>query len=218
MNPGEAETLVARLERIERDNRCLRWIGLLLVLCLAILIAAVPGLIGGRSRVRAARFELKDSSGRVRASLGFTKDGAAALQFVDEEGRDQLAMTAREQSSSIDLYQQGHPRMSMLTAVDGSSTLQFLSPGNSVPTAIYTWPDGASGLFLSGQSSPVHLIAGKNGPARLSLLNREYQEMGAFQLSPEGTLDWQAIANSSVTNGELRTVTEKTVAVDQAGL
>jgi len=31
---------------------------------------------------------LKDSSGRVRASLGFTKDGAAALQFVDEEGRD----------------------------------------------------------------------------------------------------------------------------------
>lgn len=217
MNPKETEALVSRLERLERDNRYLRWIGSALFLGLAGLIVLGPGALMSRSRLQAERLELKDRQGRVRASLGFDDDGAPSLRFQDEEGRDQIAMIAHEQSTTFDLYQQGRPRMSMLTTIDGASSLQFLSPKNNIPSSFYMWPEGTSGLFLSGEGTPVHLAtsATPNGPAKLSLLDRNFREAGSFQLTPDGGLDWQAAATSSMVTSELYTTIENTVANDQ---
>ncbi|MFO0960350.1 MAG: hypothetical protein U0800_23425 [Isosphaeraceae bacterium] len=218
MNPTETEALVVRLDRIERENRYLRWIGSGLFLALAGLMAAAPGMPLGRSRLQADRFELKDSQGRVRANLGFTREGAPGLFLLDDHGREQIAMVAQEQSTTIDLSQQGRPRMSMMATIDGSSTLQFFNSQSNVPSALYMWPDGASGLFLSGRESPVHLVTSQDGPARLSLLDRDFREMGSYRLSTDGTFDWHAVATSSVATGRIESTIEQAVSTNSETL
>ena len=77
------ETLLPRLERLERENRLLKWLGGALVIAAvaAMLVNAKrPELILSPTRIiEAEKFVLKDSSGKVRAVLG---EGESTLGFL----------------------------------------------------------------------------------------------------------------------------------------
>ena len=87
------ETLVPRLERLERENRWLKWLGCALVITTiaAMLINAKrPELILSPSRtVEAEKFVLKDSSGKVRAVLG---ESESKLSYLSNSGGSQYGL------------------------------------------------------------------------------------------------------------------------------
>jgi hypothetical protein len=80
--------LIARLERLERENRRLRVSGLALpVLALICLIGPALARAGGSvsPRVEAQQFILRDEAGRVRGMLGMD-EGRPRLVLRDEKG------------------------------------------------------------------------------------------------------------------------------------
>ena len=87
------ETLAPRLERLERENRWLKWLGCALVITTiaAMLINAKrPELILSPSRtVEAEKFVLKDSSGKVRAVLG---ESESKLSYLSNSGGSQYGL------------------------------------------------------------------------------------------------------------------------------
>src|SRR5215831_3067790 len=87
------ETLLPRLERLERENRLLKWLGGALVIAAvaAMLVNAKrPELILSPTRIiEAEKFVLKDSSGKVRAVLG---EGESTLGFLSNSGGSQYGL------------------------------------------------------------------------------------------------------------------------------
>jgi hypothetical protein len=82
---SELAAVVARLEKVERQNRRLRGAGI------AVLVLAVAGLLMGQAMpkariVEAEGFVLKDGAGKVRAELVVDKDGPV-LRLSDENGK-----------------------------------------------------------------------------------------------------------------------------------
>ena len=77
------EVLEKRMVRIERQNRRLKYWGVVLV---AFACAAVAwGRAEGNPPIQAQRFELRDEAGRLRAELSML-NGEPALRFFDKEG------------------------------------------------------------------------------------------------------------------------------------
>jgi hypothetical protein len=85
--------LLQRLERLERQNRLWKKLGLLVVVLLA-----GAGLVGaGAERsvpaVSAAKeFKLLDDAGNTRARLFMTNAGEPALSFYDQHGKERIYM------------------------------------------------------------------------------------------------------------------------------
>jgi hypothetical protein len=82
---SELAAVVARLEKVERQNRRLRGAGI------AVLVLAVAGLLMGQAMpkariVEAEGFVLKDGAGKVRAGLAVVKAGPV-LRLSDENGK-----------------------------------------------------------------------------------------------------------------------------------
>jgi hypothetical protein len=81
----ELAAVVARLEKVERQNRRLRGAGI------AVLMLAVAGLLMGQALpkariVEAEGFVLKDGAGKVRAELVVDKDGPG-LELYGKNGK-----------------------------------------------------------------------------------------------------------------------------------
>src|SRR5262249_36930430 len=101
---------IDRLERLERENRRLRWTvhATLAIACL-ILLAAQAAPRATPAVVEATAFHLLDPDGRVRTRLGFSFDGRPQLIFRDD------ADTAR---ATLEIETSGAPRLS-LSGADG---------------------------------------------------------------------------------------------------
>src|SRR4051812_26541739 len=145
MNPSTTEALALRLDRIERENAYLRWVGTALFVGIVLLVTVVPI---GRSAYRSHKFELKDDQGRIRATLGFARDGSPALEFFDDHGERQVALVAEENDSNLQLHQRGQMRVLLSATSEGVSTLHLFDRGGSSPSSFYMWPEGTTGLFL----------------------------------------------------------------------
>src|SRR5262249_43469011 len=85
------DTVIARLEKIERQNRCLKLAGA----CLLILGSSLlcMGAFASPSRtIKAEYFALLDPGGKVRARLSTIGD-SAVLSFNDQHGLIRASLT-----------------------------------------------------------------------------------------------------------------------------
>jgi len=86
----ELAAVVARLEKVERQNRRLKRVGVV------VLALAVAGMVMGQAMprariVEAEEFVLKDAARNVRAELAAFKDGPA-LTLLDENGKSRATL------------------------------------------------------------------------------------------------------------------------------
>lgn len=81
--------LESRIEALEKRTRLL--VGALLVVTSLTLLGAAASPEGDNQVVRAKRFELVDSEGRVRGELAL-QDGAPVFSLLDAAGRDRLSL------------------------------------------------------------------------------------------------------------------------------
>ena len=122
------DEFVRCLERMERENRRWRVIGVLALaaLCLVVLV----GASGERNaqildEIRARQILLVDSSGVVRGGLRTASDGSVALSLADSEGKLRTGLAVPPDGSPhLRFYDgAGKPRGGLIVTRDGSLAL-----------------------------------------------------------------------------------------------
>ena len=126
MNQPMMETLVERLDRLERENRRLKWVGSVVLIGITALV--LMGQAGPRhvfKIVQAEQFVLRDPSGQTRAVLGTVADGSAGLALYDRDGKDRakLIVLPDGMSGLIAFDRDGKLRAGTGVTADGSPRL-----------------------------------------------------------------------------------------------
>jgi hypothetical protein len=135
MNGHTMQTLVIRLERLERENRRLRRAGAVALAGIVALALMGQTPSGEAAKVvEATQFVLRDSKGDTRAVLALGPDGSVGLGLSDEAG------TAR---AWLSLGPQGSPGFALFDrAAQPRATLRL-------------WPDGVPRLALNDKDGNV---------------------------------------------------------------
>lgn len=91
MEEQARDTLIQRLDQLERDNRRLRLAGALTIAGM-ITWALMGQAVGSSPIVEAQRVILRDSAGKVRASFGLGGDGSPLLGLNDGDGATRVVL------------------------------------------------------------------------------------------------------------------------------
>jgi len=178
---SELTAVVARLEKVERQNRRLRGAGI------AVLVLAAAGLLMGQAlprqrTVEAEEFLLRDANGRIRASLSVFDgdpglslidqagklraglslvDGDPLLNLKDEAGKSRASLSVFDGTPGLEFRDQAGKPRAKLWAVDGWPSLSFRDHAGN-PRIVLDASDTVSSLWLGGQASEgtAMLLAG----------------------------------------------------------
>ncbi|MBC5823262.1 MAG: hypothetical protein GIW99_04755 [Candidatus Eremiobacteraeota bacterium] len=116
---------------------------------------------GTHNVVRARRFELEDESGRVRATLACSDDGAPSCELLDATGKPRVQVSVADGKPGLRLLDSsGLARMSIILHED-------------TPSIEYTDADGTARMLLylrpHDEESADLVFLGANGKPRLGL-------------------------------------------------
>jgi hypothetical protein len=157
-------TLVTRLERVERENR--RWkvigLGVMTLMGLALLMgAAKPGV---QDEVRARRFTLVDDKGKIQGFLGFSAIGSPTLFLLDNptvtlfdsERRPRVQLSGGVVKSGLRLYaKDGDPLVDLYIEGGEWPRLSLYDKSKRRRVALEVLPDGSPDLTLRDKDRKV---------------------------------------------------------------
>jgi hypothetical protein len=167
-------SIMARLTRVERENRRLRQIALSLFLVVGIVL--LMGQTRPNRTIEAEQFILKDSNGRMRARLGMQTPDMPTLVFTDPKGLQLVSLGAGENPS--------------LNLCKGSCENQQVWVG--------TYPNGLFGVALYGKEdgTPLHGLQAALGVVKgvpgLNLYGKEQGENASLDLEMGPRLELNA--------------------------
>jgi hypothetical protein len=118
------ESLSDRVANLERQNHRLKQFGVLLLLCIAALVAM--GQASPIQTIRASHFVVVDEGGRRRAELGIN-GSFPSLAFYGEKGQAQVLL-ATNGNGYLALYGGGLHPYAVLEAFQAGSSLSLFSP------------------------------------------------------------------------------------------
>jgi len=157
----DLDEVLARLDRLERQNRRTRQIGFALLLVAgAIFWMGQTAKINVSRALESRRFTLRDAKGKKKAELGVTV-GRPALQFFDEEEQVSVSVGVDEDGPGFVIYGPGERRQVMLSLTETGPVLSL---------------HGANGL------KRLNLSVTAQGPA-VGLLGANGEAKGAFGMT-----------------------------------
>ena len=153
MHEMQIDTIVHRLEYLERENRRGKILTSMAVALLGFLL-----LLGARrgsniqvaEEIRARSFVLVNQAGITLARLGQLPHGSLGLGFYDAGTKGRLLLSVDpEGSSSVKLFgKDGRGSAVFMVAKDGASSLRILDAQWRLRASLATWPDGSPFLQL----------------------------------------------------------------------
>jgi hypothetical protein len=159
---GELIERLSRLEsqqvKLQRSNRHMRIMtGAMLLICGALFTMAqtsstVP------DTVEAQQFLLRDSTGKLRGSMGVLSDGAVGLNLSDPNGRTRVTVDlAANGTPGVDLYDQdGKERATMALGDAGQPGLGLYGPDGHLRTSLDIPAGKTAGLsFYKDDGQPA---------------------------------------------------------------
>ena len=157
--------ILKRLERLERQNRRLRW---LLVLLPAVAIAIGAGADGDHLKAKsvvAESFILKDADGKDRASLSLV-DGTSVFTLRDATGNSRVTVQAgaegtdsKKQGPGLFLVNGKGKAVASLAHYNGKASHLFLATAEGTSqTSLYSGSD-SSGPGLTMTNAKGHNVA-----------------------------------------------------------
>ncbi len=158
MDEPTSSTLIERLDRLERENRRLKIAGAILLLVVAaggamgqVLPKAVPKV------VEAERFVLRDTKGKILATLGAEASGLLALVLYDQNGKARavLGVVADGRPVLSLLDQNGKDRAGLGLLPDGVPTLSLLDQNGKDRATLAVKADGTPALGLFDRDGKV---------------------------------------------------------------
>jgi len=136
MTEPTLDTLTRRLERLERQNRWLRRVSLLILLG-----AVVTPLMGQEPphrpfrTVEAEEFVLRDARGQVRATLGTTQNPSSAfLRLHNDDGKQRARISV---------------------SGDGTSSLEVMDSSDRVRVLVGVRDHGSPRLWLGNEGGKI---------------------------------------------------------------
>lgn len=159
------ERLAERVGDLERQNRLLKRIGVLLMMGSAVLIVVGTGLVKAPRQVEAQQFIVRDESGRVRARLAANRDGTPSLVLLDDQGRELVGLrTLPDRTSMLNFSSQNELRMALTSGSDGSAALNIFGRKHR-GGGLALWVDsmGTATLARNGRRLDLGM-----GPTRLA--------------------------------------------------
>ncbi len=142
LSTNKVSERLARLEHqqaeLQRSNRRWRMIsGGLLLLCGAIVLMAQT-TSGVAESLDARQFVLHDSTGKVRAALGTTDEGAVGLNLVDPKDRTRITLdVASNGTPGLDFFDQdGRLRATVALGPDGTPGVGLYGPDGHLRTSL----------------------------------------------------------------------------------
>ena len=138
---GELIERLSRLEsqqaKLQRSNKHLRMMtGAMLLLCGALFTMAETSTV--TDTVEAQQFLLRDSSGKLRGSMGVLSDGAVGLNLSDPNGHTRVTVDlASNGTPGVDLYDQnGKERATMALGDAGDPGVGLYGPDGHLRTSL----------------------------------------------------------------------------------
>ena len=212
--PMNEQSLVTRVNRLERENRRMKLAGVLVLLGIAAVI--VMGQTKAKrvaKQFEAERFILRDASGKLRGGLSVFPDGTVGLVITGEKRNAGVAIQVLpDGTSTLELTHSNNQRVTLsitpneitqltLGVADktpvlgaaifksGKSALLFLDNNSKQRALLQTDPDGtpALSLFDKNQQTRVGLGLSKGGEPSISLSDKNAQgRLGLFVLKGGG--------------------------------
>lgn len=134
-------TLEARLSRLERTNRCL------LVIVLLLVTVALLGFARAPSIVSAQGFQLVDNGGAVRAQW-LLEDGNPRLQLNDASGNGRLVLFHDEAGSGLHVNDaDAVTRIGIVQFAHGGGGVALHGPASRGAAVLYFKDSGSLRLF-----------------------------------------------------------------------
>jgi len=171
-------TVEKRLEKLERENRCMRRAGAVVLAVAATVLLMGQGKGEKLPDLEVRSLTVKDEKGEVRVKLGTATDGSAHIGLHDQAGRVRLSLrTAANGCPHLRLADEaGKQRVVLRVFLDGSVFLA-LRDGLLLRTAAKGPP---SILFMDGGRVRASLGIADDGSPALELKDAK------------GNLIWQA--------------------------
>lgn len=181
------QTVVGRLERVERENRRLKRVGVAVLAGIAAVVLmgqAVPG----RRDLEAQSFTLLDSTGHLQARLGMLA-GGAALQLFDQNGQGRAALSVRPDGTPLLSLADGTGKGGATLAVgaDRETALLLRDPDGKVRATLGLGPHGVGLVFTDRQGvSRVGIDVPGDDAARLVLQDGAGMTRAALAIDKAG--------------------------------
>jgi len=155
MNQPDVESIVQRMDQLERDNRRLKRFGGAGLAVLALLFLVGAGVPGQRS-IEAESFIVKDGAGKVRAVLGTAEPyNAPGLVMYDQEGHPNILLhLTGDGDPGLWLYEKDSVRATM-NAVGDRVHMQLYDTENRPRAVMTIHKDGAPSIELYDQDENV---------------------------------------------------------------
>jgi hypothetical protein len=138
---GELIERLSRLElqqaKLQRSNKHLRMMtGVMVLLCGALFTMAETSTV--TDTVEAQQFLLRDSSGKLRGSMGVLSDGAVGLNLSDPAGRTRVTVDLSANGTpGMDLYDKdGKIRETMALGDSGQPGVGLYGPDGHLRTSL----------------------------------------------------------------------------------
>ena len=151
MDHPTVETLIQRLDRLERNHRRLKRAGGIMLAGLALLVLVGAGFAERRT-LEAESFIVKDASGKVRAVLGTAEPSSApGLVLYDADGNANVLLhLSADGAPGLWLYDRDRVRATM-NAAGERVILQLFDKENRPRAILGVQKDGAPSVELYDQ-------------------------------------------------------------------
>jgi hypothetical protein len=211
--------LVERLERLERDNRRLKGFAIA-ALALAVALTTIYATQPVPQRVTAHEFDVVDSSGRARVSMGMAL-GEPSVSLSDAQGKVRAEMSIGPSGGpSICLTDaEGQPRVSMGIASRNVFISIYDAAGNGRASMGFS-PSGGPVIGVSDAQDKSAIAMGLNPEGELGLTFQAAKDRASVDIhvAPSGSpriefLDQQGFR---MVLGSAQTVTARTGETQQA--
>lgn len=166
MNEPTMEILARRLDRLERESR--RWrivgVGAMTVLCLALLMGAAKPEVKVQDEVRARRFTLVDKEDKIRGFLGFTAVESPVLflfdnpivTLFDSERRPRVRLAGGLIESGLRLYaKDGNPLADLYVETGEWPRLSLYDNTPRRRAVLQVLPDGSPRSTLRDKAGKI---------------------------------------------------------------
>jgi len=138
--------LQERVLRLERRQRLA--LGAALLVTAGLLLGGLRPPGDGGEVLRAARFELVDGEGALRAVLGTDADGSTGLFLHDTEGRVRLSLTHDPQQSALFIHDgQGTVRIGVAQFAHGGGGVALHGADSKGATVLYHKGTGSLSFY-----------------------------------------------------------------------
>lgn len=212
MHNASVEEVVGRLNRLERENRVMKWLVVLLAA-----VVAIIGLVGATLKrtpaaveeIRARRFVLVDHAGKQRGLWAVFRD-TVDLETFELKPHDMVALDMRSRGNTARIAVSSDSAGFSLSSLTGARSLTLMRSDGRVSTSMWrsgsgpqetaalrVRPDGSAGLLLhDAEGKPrMNLSLATDGSPYLSFFDE--RERPSIALEGSATTRRLVLADQS---------------------